>query len=160
ESFEQLVDAATDRLWRAYSADRERCAEIEVPSRVELRAEALLELVRHGAAALAARSGRRPPSEMSVIVDADHIDELDPLLAAVLDGTAAPRHTPPRHPAGIFRDHPAAGPHGGCGCDPGVGALVGVPVTTRDGTRLWFTAAQWQLLVCHTNISEILMDRL
>lgn len=160
ENFEQLVDAATDRLWRAYSTDRERCAEIEVPSRVELRAEALLELVRHGAAALAARSGRRPPSEMSVVVDADHIDELDPRLAAVLDGTGAARHATPRDHSGIFHDHPDAGPRSGCRCDTGMGALVGVPVTTRDGTRLWFTAAQWQLLVCHTNISEILMDRL
>ena len=70
------------------------------------------------------------------MIDADHIDELDPRLADILNTGRPARELG----------------------QPGVGDLIGVPVA--DGTTLWFTPGQWQLLVCNAHISDTILDRL
>jgi len=67
-TFDELLEAATNRLWRRYRDDRKECPEVEVPSRTELRAEALLELLRRGAGADPG-AGKRPVAELSLIVE-------------------------------------------------------------------------------------------
>lgn len=84
ESFEQLVEAETNRMWRQSRADRDKCPELPVPTRIELRAQALLELVRRGAAA-DPTAAKPTVTELNLVIDADLVDELDPILAAVLN---------------------------------------------------------------------------
>ena len=134
-TFEQLVEAATDRLWRQHRRDQQSCPDLPVPTRVELRALALLELVRRGSATDPGTSATTV-TELGLVIDADHIDELDPRLADILNAGRPARELG----------------------QPGVGDLIGVPVA--DGTTLWFTPGQWQLLVCNAHISDTILDRL
>ncbi len=134
-TFEQLVEAATDRLWRQHRRDQQSCPDLPVPTRVELRALALLELVRRGSATDPGTSATTV-TELGLVIDADHIDELDPRLADILNTGRPARELG----------------------QPGVGDLIGVPVA--DGTTLWFTPGQWQLLVCNAHISDTILDRL
>ncbi|MBS1838377.1 MAG: HNH endonuclease, partial [Actinobacteria bacterium] len=82
------------------------------------------------------------------------VEELDPILAAALDPTRRPSHT---HTPECLHDQqhcPAR--------RPGVGGLIGVPVTGAGagGRQVWFTPSQWELMVCNADISETLLDRL
>lgn len=155
ESFEQLLEAATSRLWRKWRTDLEQCPELTAPSRSAMRAQALLELVRHGAAATAPQA-KPAVTELSLIIDADRVDELDPILAAALDSTGIARLLDRHSCDDECHD-------GDCGIGvraTGVSQIVGMPVSTTDGNRVWFTAQQWELLVCNADISEVLLDRL
>lgn len=148
ESFEQLVEAATNTLWRKWRSDCDDNPDLEMPTRTQIRAEALLELVRRGSAANP--SATRPTvTELSLVVDADRVDELDPILAGVLDGTG--RYTDPEH-----RPHFDHDGHLCCGH----GDRITVPVTSPDGRRLTVSARQWELLVCNSSVSEVLLDAL
>ncbi len=84
-TFNSFVEAATDRLWRQHRRDQQSCPDLPVPpTRVELRALALLELVRRLVPPpIPVRP--RPVTELGLVIDADHIDELDPRLADILN---------------------------------------------------------------------------
>ena len=84
-SFRQLLDDETDRQWRARRADHERCPELEIPTRSTLRALALVELVRQGAAG-SAPPGRAPVVDVTLLVRADEPEEV-----RTLDGVAVSR---------------------------------------------------------------------
>lgn len=145
DSFEQLLEAATSKLWRRWRRDCDANADLEMPTRTQIRAEALLELVRRGAAAEPG-AARPTVTELSLVVDADRIDELDPILAAALDGIG--HHVDPhRH---RFDEQ------GNACC--GHRSRLGVPVTSPDGRRVTMTAQQWELLVCNATVSEVLLD--
>jgi len=76
-SFEELLESATNRLWRRYRDDRRECPELVMPSRTELRAEALLELVRRGAS-VEVGAAKRPVAELSLIVEPADVPGSDP----------------------------------------------------------------------------------
>jgi hypothetical protein len=84
-SFSQLLEAETDRLWRARRADHEVCPELDIPSRGTLRALALVELVRKGAAG-SAPTGRGPVVDVTVVVHTHAPDEV-----RTIDGVVVPR---------------------------------------------------------------------
>jgi hypothetical protein len=161
-SFEQLLEAATNDLWRRWRADVQDHPDLEIPSRKELRAQALLELVRRGAGADPTAKGT--VVELSLVVDADRIDQIDPILAGVLAGTGIARFADPdpgRHAGALHRHHPANDvdpTRCGCGGDSADRA-VAFPVMTLDGAPVRFTAAQWELLACDPRIVELLVDR-
>lgn len=148
ESFEQLVEAAANALWRRWRRDCDANPDLDMPTRTQIRAEALLELVRRGAAA-DPTNARPTVTELSLVVDADRVDELNPILAGVMDGTG--RHVDPAH-----RHH--FDDHGRFCC--GHGDRVAVPVTSPDGRRVTVSALQWELLVCNASVSEVLLDAL
>ncbi len=117
-----------------------------MPSRDELRAQAIVEVFRRGRAADPS-TARATVTEMNCVLDADHVDELDPILVAVLD--------------------PAHGHTGDCldgghrrGRRTGVDGSIGAPVTRTGSRQVWFTPSHWELLVCNADISEVLLDRL
>ena len=64
------LNEKADELFRAYSADRDRFAEVRVPSRSELLAEAFVELCRQ-AQGVDPDTARAPRAEASVLVHAD-----------------------------------------------------------------------------------------
>ena len=161
-SFEQLLEKATNQLWRKWKNDTANNPDLDIPTRNELRAQALLELVRRGAATAPNANGT--VVELSLVIDADRVDDLDHLLADVLAGTGIARFAhpdPQRHTrrlhlvgsADTTCDHDDAD---GSDCD-GVGA-VGFPVMTPDGIPLRFTAQQWEMLACDPHIVELLVD--
>ncbi len=156
-SFEQLLEAHTDRLWRQWRSDSETCPEITVPSRAQIRAQALVELVRRGSNAGPTTSRPAPP-ELNLIIDADRVDELDPLLDQAL-GRSSGSHQPsaglPPHASPDARPCPS--------CRAGhsdVGTFGSLPITTPNGTRAWFSASEWELLTCNAHISETLLDQM
>ena len=105
-----------------------------MPSRNEIRARAIVELIRRGRAADPS-TAKATVAELSLVIDADRLDELDPILAAVLDPTGRYAHT---HTADCFHDqHPCPGRR------PGIGGLIGVPVSGAGGTQVWFTPSEW-----------------
>jgi hypothetical protein len=69
-SFATLLDAETDRLWRAHRTDHERCPDLPPPSRHTLQALALVELSRKGAAG-ATPSGRGPVCDVLLFIGRD-----------------------------------------------------------------------------------------
>ncbi len=146
ETFEQLVETETNRLWRQWHTDCHNCPELQMPTRNQIRAQAIIELTRRGVAA--DPSTTKPTvAEMSFVIDADRIDELDPILATALN----PTHT---HTGDCI---------GGGHCPtqrPGVGGLIGVPVSGTDRRQIWFTPSQWELLVCNADISEVILNQL
>ncbi|MCZ7631339.1 MAG: HNH endonuclease [Microthrixaceae bacterium] len=122
-----------------------------MPTRAQIRAQALIELIRRGATNQARQHNACTVTEMNPVIDTDRTGEIDPILAA-LDQTHPTHRT---HPYG------SGDTAGGCCSDrPGPGALIGVPVTDTAGNRLWFTPTQWELLVCNSQISETLLDHL
>jgi len=150
ETVEKLVEAETTRLWRQWCSDCDKCPELEMPSRNEIRARAIVELIRRGRAADPLTS-KATVAELSLVIDADRLDELDPILANVLDPTGRYAHT---HTADCFHDQHCPGRR------PGIGGLIGVPVSGTDGTQVWFTPREWELLVCNADISEVILDQL
>ena len=68
-AFTGLLDAETDRHWRRFRSDHEACPELEVPSRSTLRALALVELIRKGAAG-SAPTGAVPVVDVSLVIHA------------------------------------------------------------------------------------------
>lgn len=162
-TFEQLLEKATNALWRKWRADAKDNPDIEVPTRRELRAQALLELVRRGAGADPSAKGT--VVELSLVIDADRVDELDPALAAVLAGTGIARFAHPdlgRHAHSLHADRSggrqdAGGSSGGQDTAAGRDA-VSFPVMTPDGCPLRFTTQQWELLACDPHIVELLVD--
>ena len=151
ESFEQLIDTETNRLWHQWRTDCATCPELEMPSRAELCAQAITELIRRGITTNPT-VGKPTVTEMRLVIDADRLDELDPILAAVLDPTGRYAHT---HTTDCFHDqHPCPGRR------PGIGGLIGVPVSGTDGKQVWFTPREWELLVCNADITETLLDQL
>ena len=153
ETMEHLVEAETNRLWHQWCTDSKKCPELEVPSRNELRAQAIVELVRRGRAA-DPTTAKATVAEMNFVIDADRVDELDPVLAEALDPNRrhTHRHT---HTADCLHDdrHCPARP-------PGVGDLIGVPVSGTGGRQVWFTPSEWELLVCNADIPEVILDKL
>jgi len=83
-TFTGLLDAETDRLWRRFRSDHEACPELEVPSRSTLRALALVELLRKGAAG-SAPTGAGPVVDVSLVI---HVSD------AAMDDSAARIVTP------------------------------------------------------------------
>lgn len=148
-TLEELLDAALTRLVRAWARDIEQCPELKMPPINQLRAQALLGLIRDAAGASTSDRNRPVVTELTLVVDADRVEDLDPILAAVLNG-----HTWPK-PANPFNGHA-----GSCANASGPGDIIGLPVTTGTGKQVWFSAQQWQLLVCNTDISEVLLDHL
>jgi putative intracellular protease/amidase len=67
---QEAIEARADELFRRYTADRETCADVEVPGRATLRAFALAELCRAGGAVDVA-STRPPRPEMTLVMTAD-----------------------------------------------------------------------------------------
>ncbi len=148
ESFEQLVEAATNALWRRWRRDCDANPDLEMPTRTQIRAQALHELVRRGAAA-DPKATRPTVTDLSLVVDADRLDELDeldPILAGLLDGIG--HHVDPHRHRFDENGHVCCG-HGG---------RLGVPVTSPDGRRLTISARQWEMLVCNASVSEVLLD--
>jgi len=150
ETVENLVEAETNRLWRQWRTDCQRCPELQMPSRTELRAHAIVELIRRGRTADPSTS-KSTVAEMRLVIDADRLDELDPILAAVLDPTGRYAHT---HTVDCFHDQHCPGRR------PGIGGLIGVPITGTDGNQVWFTPSEWELLVCNADITEVILDKL
>jgi len=150
ETVENLVEAETNRLWRQWRTDCQTCPELQMPSRTELRAHAIVELIRRGRTA-DPTIVKSTVAEMSLVIDADRLDELDPILANVLDPTGRYAHT---HTVDCFHDQHCPGRR------PGVGGLIGVPVSGTGGNQVWFTPSEWELLVCNADISEVILDKL
>lgn len=68
--FAERLNAEADRLYKAWAADRDQCAEIEVPPRSELLAQAFMNLVETGAAHR--HVGRtEPAASINIVVDVD-----------------------------------------------------------------------------------------
>jgi hypothetical protein len=67
-SFRQIVDTATDALWRRYRNDHERCPELAIPARSTLRALALQQLVLQGHAA--GQTGPGPAVDITLVIHA------------------------------------------------------------------------------------------
>jgi hypothetical protein len=139
-TFEQLVEAETDRLWRAWQRDHEQCPELEVPTRTELRAKATLELVRRGAAADPSNT-KATVVELSLVVDADRVADLDPILAGVLDPTARAWSSGPPAPS---NGSPLRFPP--------------FPISTPSGDTLWFMPEEWEMVCCDPHISDVILD--
>ncbi|UDY36022.1 HNH endonuclease signature motif containing protein [Dermatobacter hominis] len=141
---EQMLEAEVDLLWKAEHDEAERIPDLVPRSRAELRAAAFVELLRRG---VAARSGgsRRPSVELSLVVDADRVDDLHPTLAAVVAATAG------------GDEHHVEGDHVEM---PGRFAGVTVAVAAPDGSRRILSQQQWQLLLCDSSISQVLLDAL
>ncbi len=151
-TFEQLLDSATDRLWRQWNNDKALCPELVIPTRAELRAQALLELVRRGAGAHPTTAGRTVV-ELSLIIDSDHITDADRLAEQILAGTGISRFTHPTYRQRHHLDHHHDGP-----CTDT--CAVPVPVSTASGDRVPLTTSEWQLLTCDPHIAEIVLDAL
>ena len=128
-SFEHLVESHADQLFRRSAADGRVAGELAMPSRAQLRADALVDLVRAGAAAV---NPVATAAEVTLVIPVDH-----PALRGDSDASAA------AGPAGATD---AAGPDGlGAGdldlllCDPVVRALVvdslGVPLDLGRSVR-------------------------
>jgi hypothetical protein len=158
---EQMLEAEVDRLWKAEHDDAKRIPELVPRSRAELRAAALVELLRREVGAPA--DAKRPAVELSLVVDADRVDDLDPMLAAVVAaGTATGRPDPFAAAdatvcAGCGDHHQLAHPDADL---PGRFTGSTVTVSRPDGTRLILTQAQWQLLLCESDLSQVLLDAL
>lgn len=161
---EQMIEAATDRLWRAEHAEAEQHPELVPRSRAELRAAAFFELIRLGTAADPA-STTAAATELSLIIDADRADDLDPALAAVVAATDGGAFTGPfRRPTDPFTSHDPADQSELCGACGNRHDLPGrfrrrrIVVSTPDGERVALTPQQWQLLLCDSKISQTLLD--
>ena len=154
ETFQQLVENATNQLWRRWLNDCTQTPELQMPTRTELRAEAMLDLIRRGAAT-DPDNPRPTVTELSLVVDADRVDELDPIVAAVLDATGTSRFTDGH--THIYLDNSNHRDRASC-C--GHGARLTAPVTTPDGRRVVMSAGEWEMLVCNADVSEILLDAL
>ena len=88
--FTQLLEAETDRLWRRHRSEHDECGELPVPDRPTLRALALVELIRKGAAG-SPPTGKGPVVDISLIVHHDRPDR-----ALTVDGIVA-NHDTSRH---------------------------------------------------------------
>jgi len=128
-SFEELLESATNRLWRRYRDDVKECPELVMPSRTELRAEALLELVRRGSS-VEVGSAKRPTAELSLIAE------------------------PASEPGAL----PVAHLWGGSADDRGSNPLDGWLVSTPAGVPVTFPTGEWELLCCNLHVSELQLD--
>ena len=106
-NFEYLVESHADRLFRRSCIDLRASTELAVPSRAQLRADALVELVRAGAAAVTPVA---TAADVTLVIPVDH-----PALRGTTDPTAAPGDAAAGPAAGV------AGTPGGCshGCRHG-----------------------------------------
>jgi len=84
-ALEQLISVAVDALRRRWQADVDACPDLMMPSAPQLREQAITELVLRGAGA-DSNCSRPTVARLSLLVDADRVDDLDPMLAAVLSG--------------------------------------------------------------------------
>ena len=84
-ALEQLILVAVSALRRRWEIDVEQCPELQMPSAPQLREQAIAELLIRGAGADPAAS-KPTVARLSLIVDADRVDDLDPMLASVLSG--------------------------------------------------------------------------
>jgi len=84
-AFTQLLDAETSRMWRRHHHDHETAGDLPTPSRDTLRALALVELVRKGAAGTTP-TGKGPVVDITVVMHAD-----TPERALAPDGTVVTR---------------------------------------------------------------------
>ena len=167
---EQLINTEVDALRRRWQADVDANPELVMPAGATLVQQAITELIIRGAGADTSAS-KPVVNKLSLVVDADRVDELDPILASVLSGTGTGRFTDGYHAStlrfvGPFGgDDPASTDHacGGCGehhqLPDGFGGRC-ISVTTPDGDHIHLDASRWQLLLCDADISEILLDRL
>ncbi|MCZ7629957.1 MAG: hypothetical protein M5U19_13320 [Microthrixaceae bacterium] len=94
-SFEELLEAETNRMWRRMRNDRRCCPELEMPTRTQIRAQALIELTRRGATTRRDNTTACTVTEMNLVIDTDRTGEIDPLLAAALNGTHPTHRTHP-----------------------------------------------------------------
>ena len=172
---EQMLEAALDRLWKAELDDAAHNPELVPRSKAELRAAAFMELLRRGTAETATGT-RRPAVELSLVIDADRVEDLDPTLAAVVAATAAGTFTGDLADGFLAttaqRPHPLDAPGDSCPACAGhhqlpdhvdlPGRFTGATVTVAapDGSRRVLTQQQWQLLLCDSTISHILLDAL
>jgi hypothetical protein len=69
--FEEAVNLAADRLFHRHRRDAELTADLPVPSRPELQALGLLELVRHGHSAQENGTASEPAADVTVLLRAD-----------------------------------------------------------------------------------------
>jgi hypothetical protein len=170
---EQMLEAEVDRLWKAEVDEAGRIPDLVPRSRAELRAAALVELLRRGTATTGTR--RRPSVELSLVIDADRVDDLDPMLAAIV--AAARNRNLTGDPVGDLTDRalhlgvPPGDDQQDCPCCGDRHELDGadlprrfagrtVTVNAPDGTRRVLTQQQWQLLLCESDISQVLLDAL
>ena len=84
-ALEQLIAVAVNALRRRWQTDVEACPELVMPSAPQLREQAITELVLRGAGA-DSNGSKATVARLSLLVDADRVGELDPMLAAVLSG--------------------------------------------------------------------------
>jgi hypothetical protein len=75
-SFTQLLEAETDRRWRAQRADHDECPELAVPDRSTLRALAMVDLMAKGSAGHAP-TGHGPVVDVTLVIHADDPDQPD-----------------------------------------------------------------------------------
>ena len=166
-SFEQLVVTGVQALRRKYQRDALHSGgDIEIPSTEQLRAEVILDLHRLGAGAKHHGWSTKPTAtELSLVFDAHQVDNVDPALATILTGTGTAN--------GIGMTYPNPFQHrdscDGCGDRHDISKVLGldnanrdtrVMVSTGDGDPVELTAQQWQLLVCTSEISDVLLDAL
>jgi hypothetical protein len=171
---DQLITAAVTALRRRWQADIDNNPALVMPTGAQLRQQALVELIIRGAGADVTAS-KPTVNKLSLIIDADRVDALDPILASVLAGTGTDRftHYDVHNPSFRFTNPDPAGDQAdrsdraeaceGCGHHhrlPGDAQAQHVLVTTPDGDRLQLSAQQWQLLMCDADISELLLDAL
>ena len=134
-SFEELVESATNRLWRRYRDDIKECPGLAMPSRTELRAEALLELVRRGAS-VEIGSAKRPVAELSLIAEPASGSGVLP-IAEIWGGST--------NAVGSATDDGSAPP-----ADWSLSTPAGVPLELGTG--------EWELLCCNFHVSELQLD--
>jgi len=126
--FAERLNTEADRLYKAWAADRDRCAEIEVPPRSELLAQAFMNLIEAGAAHR--HVGRtEPAATINIVVDVDEQSIPD----LFHDGVLLP------------------GPATGSTVDWSKRAF------DLTGTRLRHSNKEWELLTCDPTYTWILI---
>jgi len=71
-AFEQLIEIHANRLFRRDVEDRRQSSDSVLSTRTQLRADALVDLLRLGAAGVASGSGSAPAVEATVLIPVDH----------------------------------------------------------------------------------------
>jgi len=126
--FAERLNAETDRLYKAWTADRDQCAEIDIPPRSELLAQAFMNLVEAGA--VHRHAGRtEPAANINIVVDVDE-QSIESLFH---DGVLLP------------------GPATGSNID------WSKRVFDLTGARLRHSNKEWELLTCDPTYTWILV---
>jgi len=122
-TFAHLVESHADQLFRRSAADVRAAGELAMPSRAQLRADALVDLVRAGAAAVTPAA---PAADVTLVIPVDH--------PALRGG-----EYPPNAPGAAGLDGLSPGDVDLLMCDPVVRALVvdphGVPLDLGRSVR-------------------------